>query len=204
MYATIPVYYPSLEEAARKDEAALWCDSYNINMSCRNFIQDTHDLQNASDNVKRTQYLNLLSWCWEEMSRDRNERCLLVCDEAYLMIDPQVPQSLVFLRNVEKRARKYEAGLAIISHSVVDFLAPEVKMYGQALLDIPCYKILMGCDGKNLQETKDLYNLTDAEQELLESKRRGHALFIIGSKRLHVNFEIPAYKFSYMGKAGGR
>ena len=54
------------------------------------------------------------------------------------------------------------------------------------------------------QETKDLYNLTDAEQELLESKRRGHALFIIGSKRLHVNFEIPAYKFSYMGKAGGR
>ena len=72
------------------------------------------------------------------------------------------------------------------------------------LLDIPCYKILMGCDGKNLQETKDLYNLTDAEQELLESKRRGHALFIIGSKRLHVNFEIPAYKFSYMGKAGGR
>lgn len=97
-----------------------------------------------------------------------------------------------------------EAGLAIISHSVVDFLAPEVKMYGQALLDIPCYKILMGCDGKNLQETKDLYNLTDAEQELLESKRRGHALFIIGSKRLHVNFEIPAYKFSYMGKAGGR
>ena len=40
MYATIPVYYPSLEEAARKDEAALWCDSYNINMDCRNFIQD--------------------------------------------------------------------------------------------------------------------------------------------------------------------
>ena len=40
MYATIPVYYPPLEEAARKDEAALWRDSYNINMDCRNFIQD--------------------------------------------------------------------------------------------------------------------------------------------------------------------
>ena len=39
MYAAIPVYYPSLEAAARKDEAALWCDSYNINMDCRNFIQ---------------------------------------------------------------------------------------------------------------------------------------------------------------------
>ena len=193
-----------LYDAAAGSDSFLWNGHTPLEAHSRFICMDTHDLQNASDNVKRTQYLNLLSWCWEEMSRDRNERCLLVCDEAYLMIDPQVPQSLVFLRNVEKRARKYEAGLAIISHSVVDFLAPEVKMYGQALLDIPCYKILMGCDGKNLQETKDLYNLTDAEQELLESKRRGHALFIIGSKRLHVNFEIPAYKFSYMGKAGGR
>ena len=31
MYATIPVYYPSLEEASRRNEAALWCDSYNSN-----------------------------------------------------------------------------------------------------------------------------------------------------------------------------
>lgn len=44
MYATIPVYYPSLEEAARKDEAALWCDSYNINMSCRNFMRDRRSI----------------------------------------------------------------------------------------------------------------------------------------------------------------
>ena len=40
MYATIPIYYPSLEEASRRTEAALWRDSYNINMDCRNFIQD--------------------------------------------------------------------------------------------------------------------------------------------------------------------
>ena len=46
---------------------------------------------------------------------------LLICDEAYLMIDQKVPQSLVYLRNVMKRARKYEGALAIISHSIVDF-----------------------------------------------------------------------------------
>ncbi len=76
---------------------------------------DTHSLQNAADNIKRTQYFNLLTWCWEQMSNNRGERVLLVCDEAYLMIDPQVPQSLAFLRNVEKRSRKYESALAIIS-----------------------------------------------------------------------------------------
>lgn len=193
-----------LFDIANGSDSFLWNGHTTLNPHTRCICLDTHALQNTSDNIKRTQYFNLLGWCWEQMSQDRKERVLLVCDEAYLMIDPKVPQSLVFLRNVEKRARKYEAGLAIISHSVVDFLAPEIKMYGQALLDIPCMKLLMGCDGQNLQETKELYNLTEAEIELLESKRRGHALFVVGSKRLHIHFEIPAYKFSYMGTAGGR
>lgn len=193
-----------LNDIANGSDSFLWNGHTTLQTHSRFICLDTHSLQNTSDNIKRAQYFNLLGWCWEQMSKDRNERVLLVCDEAYLMIDPKVPQSLVFLRNVEKRARKYEAGLTIISHSVVDFLAPEIKMYGQALLDIPCMKLLMGCDGQNLQETKELYNLTEAETELLESKRRGHALFVIGSKRLHIHFEIPAYKFSYMGTAGGR
>jgi len=193
-----------LQDIALGSDAFLWNGKSTIKTNTRCICLDTHDLQNTSDNIKRTQYFNLLTWCWQQMSANRNEPVLLICDEAYLMIDPNVPQSLVFLRNVEKRARKYEAGVAIISHSVVDFLDPKIKMYGQALLDIPCFKILMGCDGKNLIETKELYDLTDAEEELLARKKRGNALVMIGSKRLHVNFEIPEYKFKFMGKAGGR
>ena len=34
MYATIPIYYPSLEEAERNDEKELWLESYKINMDC--------------------------------------------------------------------------------------------------------------------------------------------------------------------------
>lgn len=193
-----------LRDMAKGSDAFLWNGESTIQTSTRCICLDTHDLQNTGDNIKRTQYFNILTWCWQQMSRDRKEPVLLICDESYLMIDPNVPQSLVFLRNVEKRARKYEAGVAIISHSVVDFLDPKIKMYGQALMDIPCFKILMGCDGMNLLETKELYNLTDAEEQLLAQKKRGNALVMIGSKRLHVNFEIPEYKFKYMGKAGGR
>ncbi len=167
-------------------------------------VLDTNALQETSDHIKRTQYFNILTWCWEQMSRNREERVLLICDEAYLMIDQKVPQSLVYLRNVMKRARKYEGALAIISHSIVDFLSESIKQYGQALLDIPCYKVLMGTDGKNLKETADLYDLTEAEQELLLARKRGHALFMVGAKRLHISFEIPEYKMLYMGKAGGR
>lgn len=192
------------KDIASGSDSFLWNGITTIKTNSKLICLDTHDLQNTSDAIKRTQYFNILGWAWEQMSRDRNEKVLLIADEAYLMVDPNVPQSLVFLRNVAKRARKYEAGIVIISHSVVDFLDPSIRMYGQALLDIPAYKILMGCDGKNLGETTELYSLTDAEQELLYSKKRGHALLMIGSKRLHAKFVIPEYKMNLIGRGGGR
>ena len=138
------------------------------------------------------------------MSCDRTERVMLFCDEAYLQIDPKVPQSLGFLYNVSKRDRKYEAGLAIISHGVVDFLDPSVKKYGQALLDNACYKIFFGSDGENLDNMKSVFKLTDAEEAMIAKKQRKHALLMIGSKRKYVEFDIPEYKFQYFGTAGGR
>jgi hypothetical protein len=165
---------------------------------------DTFDLNNSSDTIKSTQYFNLLSWAWQEMSRDRHERILLVCDEAYLMIDNRVPQSMVFLRNAMKRDRKYEGGILIATHAVDDFLNPAIKMYGQALLDQPCYKIMLGTSGQNLQDLKKLYFLTEAEQEVLTAKLRGKGLFIIGRDRISMSFDVADYKFKYFGDRGGR
>ena len=193
-----------LYDIAEGADSFIWNGHTTVSGNSRFTVMDTHALQETGDNIKRTQYFNILTYDWEQMSHDREERVLLICDEAYLMIDRSVPQSLVYLRNVMKRARKYEAALGIISHSLVDFLHESIKQYGQALLDIPCYKILMGTDGKNLKETADLYDLTEAEQELLLARKRGHALFMAGAKRLHIQFDIPEYKFSYMGKGGGR
>ena len=200
-YADLALLLYDIAEGA---DSFIWNGYTSVSSDAQITVMDTHALQETGDNVKRTQYFNILTYDWEQMSRDRNERVLLICDEAYLMIDQKVPQSLVYLRNVMKRARKYEAALGIISHSLVDFLGVAIKQYGQALLDIPCYKILMGTDGKNLKETADLYDLTEAEQELLLSRKRGHALFMVGAKRLHIQFDIPEYKFKYMGAAGGR
>jgi len=191
-----------LEKAAIGQDSFLWNNQTSITPNSKFICLDTHSLQNSSDKLIKTQYFNILSWAWEQMSRDRNEKVMLVCDEAYLMIDPKVPQSLVFLRNCAKRARKYEAGLIIISHSVVDFLDPSIKLYGQALLDIPCYKVLFGSDGQNLKELCDLYNLTEAEKDLLFAKKRGIALFCCGAKRLSVRFDLQ-HKLKYIS-GGGR
>lgn len=69
---------------------------------------DTGNIQNASENVKKAQYFNVLSWCWEQISKNRKEKTMLIADEAYLLIDKNCLQSIAFLRNVAKRCRKYE------------------------------------------------------------------------------------------------
>ncbi|WP_129721381.1 VirB4 family type IV secretion system protein [Xylanivirga thermophila] len=193
-----------LKDLAIGSDSFLWNGHTTIEVNSKCVCLDTKDLQNSPDNIISAQYFNILQWAWEEIVKNPDERVLLICDEAYLMIDPDVPQSLVFLRNAAKGVRKYEGGIAVISHSVVDFLDPKIKMYGQPLLDLATFKIIMGTDGQNLEETKNLYNLTDAEEDLIMAKKRGSALMIVGSKRLQIQFEIPEFKFKYMGNSGGR
>jgi hypothetical protein len=201
VYKKLEILFRDIAHGA---DSILWNGHSTVQASSRCICLDTKDLKDSSENIKRAQYFNINSWAWKILSADRNEPVLALYDEAYQSIDPAVPQSLIHLRNSVKSARKFEGGIGVISHSVVDFLDPSVKMYGQALLDSPCYKIIFGSDGQNLLETKKLYNLTNAEEELLAAKKRKHALMMIGSKRMHVNFEIPEYKFKYFGSAGGR
>ncbi len=183
----------------------LWNGHTTIDLDSKFIVVDTHDLQNnAPDYIKGAQYYNILTWMWIEASKDRKEKTMIVADEAYLMIDRKIPQSLVFLRNGLKRGRKYEISFALVSHSVVDFLDESVKMYGQAILDAASIKILMGCDGQNLKDTVDQYNLTEAEEAALELQQKGLALMIIGRMHMKVMFEIAEYKWDYFGSAGGR
>ena len=193
-----------LREMSKGADSFIWNGHSSIDPKGDFICLDTHNLQDTSENVKRAQYYNLLTWTWQRMSRDRKEKVMLFADEAYLMVDPAVPQSLIYMRNVAKRARKYEAGLCVIFHSVVDVLDPSIKMYGQALLDTPAYKILMGTDGVNLAEASKIYNLTLSEEELLASKQRGVSLFIAGSRRFKVEHEISEYELALMGRGGGR
>ena len=165
---------------------------------------DTFNLQNASDKIKKAQYFNILTYCWELMSKDKEEKTMLVCDEAYLLIDPKVLQTIVFLRNVSKRCRKYEGSLVIISHSIIDFLADSVRMYGQAILDMSTYKIVMGTDGVNLEDTKEIFKLTEAQADFLYKKKRNMGIFIIGSNRVFANFLVKDKELKIFGRGGGR
>lgn len=194
----------AVRELAEGGDKYIWNGHTTVQPRSDFISIDTSALQDVSENVKKAQYFNILKWAWEVMSADREEKVMLFCDEAYILCDPQVPQSLVFLRNVAKRARKYSAGLWIITHSIVDFLHPSVKQYGQGVFDAACYKLIMGSDGQNLLEMTQLFQLTEAEQDIIAGKKRKTAVFFIGSRRIVITVRVNDYKLALMGKAGGK
>ena len=182
----------------------LWNGYTTLNPKSKYIVLNTSKLLEMDDNIRNAQFFNLKMWQWHRMSEDRTEKVLAWMDEGYLFADPEFPQLMKFTRNESKRGRKYEAALGFITHSASDVLDPAVKRYSQAVIDNSCYKFLFGCDGKNLQETVDLFKLTEKEISTLESKTRGKAILFAGKVRLEVQIDVPDKLIEIMGKGGGR
>ena len=193
-----------LESAANGADHGLWNGHTTISPHSSFVVLDTKSLVQMSGSVLAAQYFNVLSWCWEQITRDPTERIMLVADECWTMIDPNVPQSLEFLRNAEKRARKYEGSIVVATQSITDFLDPQIRLYGQAVLDLPSFKLLFGVDGDSLRETKEVFALNEAQYELLAAKQRGIALMKVGSQAVKVKYEFSDERLAIFGKGGGR
>lgn len=193
-----------IRRIAEGADSALWNGYTTIKVDSDFVVLDVFALQESSEEIRRAQYFNILSWAWNEISRDRREKVILAVDEAYLLVDPDTPQALQFLRNTSKRIRKYGGSLMVISQNVVDFLDPAVRRHGQALLDNPCYKLIMGQGEKDLESLVQLMHLSEAEQEMLAQGKRGEALLVAGSRRVHAKIELAAHEPELFGEAGGR
>lgn len=159
---------------------------------------DIYSLQGASANIKSCQYLNMLRYCEDMAFKNREEKCYVVCDEAYLLIDKKVPQAIEFMRNFSKRCRKYQCGLITISQNILDFLGDEIKQYGQAILDNSTYKFFFGTDGQDLEEIVRIYNLNNEEKTILSQKDRGRGLMFVGPGRSLINVKGEEWEKPYL------
>ena len=158
------------------------------------------DIQNVEDNIKKALYYNLLNFCWEQITNNKtkNDNTFLVIDEAHLMLDSRIKDTMATLKTISKRCRKYNANLMIITHSLIDMLDDDLRKEGQAILENANYKILLGTDGKNLEESQTIFKLTEQEVDILAIKKKGTGIFIAGSLKTPINFKILKYEKEYV------
>lgn len=193
-----------IEDMAIGADSILWNGHTNIDLSADLVVVDTNRLYSNTDRNRTAQYYNLMRMAFTKASADRTTPYAIFADEAQTMFDPRLPAAAAALQNIALRIRKYEGCLWLAFHSLHELLDDQIRLYGQPILDAAAYKILFGTDGRNLADTVSLFNLTPAEEKVLDARQRGKALALIGSQHLKVDFVIPAYKLELMGSGGGR
>ncbi len=201
IYKELELYLSSAAEGADK---GLWNGHTSIDSNSKCICLDTKAVTSMGGGVLAAQYFNVLSWCWQEISKNQKERVMLIADECWMMIDPSCPQSMVFLRNAEKRARKYEGSVVVSTQQIVDFLDPQIKLYGQTVLDTPSIKLIFGMSGQGFKEVKNVFSLNNAQSRLIESQIRGTALMCVGSEKFRIKFDFSEERLKMFGTGGGR
>lgn len=179
--------------------------SINVNNDTDFIVLDIHSLVDSDDTILKTQFFNVLSWCWNEISKNREEQVILVCDESHLLIDPHNPDGADFLKRCTKRCRKYNSAVWTISQNFIDYTADGLERYGQVIIDNSAYIMIMAQGQKEIESVKQMMNLSESEVQFLTTASRGQGLFVISQDtRLPVQIHVREEEKEIFGNAGGR
>ena len=174
--------------------SSIWNGYTNIEVDTRITTFNTSTMQKFQIQYKRAQYYNILSYAWDILSKDVKERTMLVADECHILIDPNIPQTLEYIRYISKMARKHNSSICVISQSVEDYLNEKIRLYGQSLLANSTNKLFFKCDGKDLKDIANIFNLTEQEEKMILNAKVGECLFMCGTRKLYMLFKLFDYE----------
>lgn len=171
--------------------SSLWNGYTDITVDTGLTVFNTKNMQEFQIQYKRAQYYNMMSFAWEIISKNKDEFDCLIADECHVLVDQHIPQTLEYVRNISKRARKYNSSIIVITQSIEDFLNEKIKLYGQSLLANSTYKLFFKMDGQDLRDVVKVFNLSKKEEELIYNAKRGECLLSAGNRKIFVNVKVP-------------
>lgn len=158
-------------------------------------VFDIHDISQQAESVRKAIYYNILQWIWDYIRRDRKEKTVLAADEAWLLIDPEHPDTIGFLNEMSKRLRKYSGSLWMITQNLKDFLQSDVfKNKVENILGNSAIKLFFRQPETDIPYVQSLYTLSETEMNLLQSMERGQALLIAGNTHMHIQVEASPFE----------
>ncbi|MBR6908545.1 hypothetical protein IKN40_08940 [bacterium] len=84
-----------------------------------NNVLTVFSIRDVEEALKTPAMFNVLNFIWAKVRAVKKQR-LLVCDEAWIMLQNEI--SANFLFGLIKRARKYGLGITTISQDIEDFI----------------------------------------------------------------------------------
>jgi type IV secretory pathway VirB4 component len=136
--------------------------------------------KDLADELKPITTLLTLDQIWRRIaSTSSATRRLVVVDEAYLLLRNGIGAD--WLSKLARRARKYGAGLTLITQDVSDVLATDL---GRSVVSNSATQLLLRQAPQAIDAVVDAFGLTHGERAFLLSAGRGDALLAAGSHRV--------------------
>lgn len=136
-------------------------------------------LRHLPDELRAVGILLTLDVIWREISgpEERRKR-LVVVDEAWQLMS--LPDGARFLCRMAKSARKYWAGLAVVSQDAADFLGTD---FGLAVVANSATQILLRQSSQAIDHVANAFRLSAGERAFVLSAARGQGLVLSGTTR---------------------
>jgi type IV secretory pathway VirB4 component len=124
--------------------------------------------------------LLVLDAIWRHISRSPVDlRQLVLVDEGWKLLSTGAGADFLF--QFAKGARKFGAGLALLSQDAADVLGTDI---GRAVVSNASTQILLRQATQAIEAISEAFNLTDGERDFLLAAQPGDALLACGSSRL--------------------
>ncbi len=153
----------------------------NVDINNRITVFSIRDLEDA---LKTPAMYNVLNFIWTKVRSVKRQR-LLVCDEAWIMLQNDVSANFMF--SMTKRARKYWLWITTISQDIEDFVR---SPYGKPIVSNASLQILLKQSTTSIKSLNQLLGLSESEQQKLISCGVWEWLIFAGNQ--HIALKIVA------------
>ena len=137
-------------------------------------------IKELADELKPVGTLLALDAIWRQVSSSSPDLPQLVLvDEAWRLLTAGLGAK--FLLNLAKGARKYGAGLTVVTQDAADVLATDI---GRAVVSNSATQVLLRQAPQAIDAVAEAFDLTDGERAFLLSAGRGDALLACGTARV--------------------
>ncbi|WP_368486179.1 Mbov_0397 family ICE element conjugal transfer ATPase [Spiroplasma sp. DGKH1] len=174
--------------------ATLWNGPTTLNLNSNFIVYDVWTLFDQDiQKVTSAQLYLILAFVKGEVKRNRfekNNKIVVVIDEAHLAIDKDNPVALNFMYQMVKRIRKYNGAMIITTQNWNDFTGTEeIKKKTTAMINNTQYSMIMNLAPSDLKEVEEVYHayggLSTEEQEYIARASKGQMLFIVSGYERH-------------------
>lgn len=173
-------------------DSVLFNGTTNIDLSNDLLCLVLAGLQDKDTTILRTQYYNILSFIQTEIISGKFQNWIQIyADEFHLLMNKEIPDIMMFLRQLIKIIRKYNGGLTTSTQSISDVLHEDVALYGGAIIGNSNYKFYFKQDTESVQYLKEHKIVSDTDADFLRYAEIGQAYMDLGANALQIEVTIP-------------